>query len=288
MGGDVAEALIGKVCRAMCLGGCVMGLSVALGVGRGVAQAPAAAATPGVSTMTTPAVAGELTVPSTQLTPEQVKMLQGRMADWPGLRHYREENRTLGAPKAGERRVVFFGDSITDAWGRQHGHFFPDRPWVNRGISGQTTPQMLIRFRPDVLELHPEAVVILAGINDIAGNTGAEPIEEIEGNFRSMVELAEAEHVRVVLSSVLPAAKFPWRPGTDPRDEVAALNAFLERLAAEHHAVYLNYFPAMAGPQRGMRTELTIDGIHPNNAGYAVMEPMAQAAVEKALAQPRP
>ncbi len=227
-------------------------------------------------------------MPSTQLTPEQVKRMQSSLADWPGLTRYRAENATLGAPGAGEQRVVFFGDSITDVWGRQRGRFFPGKPWLNRGISGQTTPQMLIRFRPDVLELKPEVVVILAGINDIAGNTGAESLSEIEGNFRSMVELAQAEHVRVVLCSVLPAAKFPWRPGTDPRDEVAALNTFLQELAQERHAVYLNYFAAMVGPDRGTRAELTLDGIHPNDAGYAVMEPLAQAAVARALAQPRP
>ena len=279
MEASVSKVLIGAVCG--------LALGAGLGVRPGVAQAPEAAVS-AVSTLTRPAVSGELTVPSTELSPKQVKGMQGRLADWPGLEHYRAENRTLGAPRAGERRVVFFGDSITDFWGRQHGHFFPGKPWVNRGVSGQTTPQMLIRFRPDVLELKPEAVVILAGINDIAGNTGAEPIEEIEGNFRSMVELAEAEGVRVVLSSVLPAAKFPWRPEADPRDEVAALNTFLQQLAAEHHAVYLNYFPAMVGPQRGMRAELTLDGVHPNDAGYAVMEPMAEAAVAKALAMPRP
>ncbi len=161
-------------------------------------------------------------------------------------------------------------------------------PWINRGISGQTTPQMLVRFHQDVLALHPQAVVILAGINDIAGNTGVETLPEIENNFRSMVTLAQHAHVRVVLSSVLPASHFPWRPGVDPSGEVLALNLWLKSYAAEQGATYLDYFPALLGTDGGMKAEYTLDGIHPNDAGYAVMEPLARAAVMQALARKQP
>ncbi len=215
--------------------------------------------------------------------------MQRQLADWPQLGRYRADDLGLGEPAQGQRRVVFYGDSITDGWGRRHGHFFPDQPWVNRGISGQTTPQMVVRFQQDVIDLHPEAVVILAGINDIAGNTGAETLPAIEGNFRSMVALAKAAHVRVVLSSVLPAGRIPWRPGIDPRQEVVALNRWMESFAAEQKLVFLNYYAAMVNADGAMRPELAEDAfVHPNDAGYGVMEPLARAAVKKALAMPRP
>ncbi len=255
--------------------------------GIGVARAQqAGAAGAAVSTMSVPASAPELSVPAAQLTPQQVAGMQKKLADWAQLARYREDNAKLGAPAAGQQRVVFYGDSITDNWGRRYGKFFPDEPWVNRGISGQTTPQMLVRFPQDVIALHPAAVVILAGINDIAGNTGAETLGEIEAYYRAMVTLAQANHVRVVISSVLPAAAFPWHPGVDPRAEVVALNAWLKQFAAEQGAVWLDYYTAMAGPDGGMKAGLAIDGVHPNDAGYAVMEPLARAAVMKALAQP--
>ena len=214
--------------------------------------------------------------------------MQRQLRDWPQLGKYRAENLRLGEPAQGERRVVFFGDSITDAWGRGRGHFFPDQPWVNRGISGQTTPQMLLRFQQDVLALHPEAVVILAGINDIAGNSGVEAIDAIKNNFRSMVDLAKAAHTRVVLCSVLPVAAFAWHPGIDPREEITALNAWMASYAASEGLSYLDYYSALVGPDRGMRAGTSVDGLHPNDAGYAVMEPLARAAVGKALASPRP
>lgn len=227
-------------------------------------------------------------MPAAQLTPQQIASMQRQLADWPQLARYRDDNLQLTEPLAGQHRVVFFGDSITYAWGRLHGKFFPDQPWINRGISGQTTPQMVLRFQQDVLALHPDAVVILAGINDIAGNTGVESMGMIEDNFRSMVALARSAHVRVVLSSVLPANHFPWRPGVDPRAEVVALNTWLQQFAREQQVSFLNYYPAMAAPDGGMRPELTVDGVHPNDAGYVVMEPLARAAVSKALAEARP
>jgi lysophospholipase L1-like esterase len=253
------------------------------------AQAQAAPeAVPSVSTMTTPASSPDLKLPVDKLTPRQIEAMQKKLADWPGLGRYRDDNAKLGEPGAGEKRVVFYGDSITDGWGRSHGKFFPDMPWVNRGISGQTTPQMLVRFRQDVLDLQPEAVVILAGVNDIAGNTGPESLPAIENNFRSMVALAKQAHVRVVISSVLPATRIGWNPSADPHAEVQALNAWLQQFVAEQHLVYLNYFPALGDEHGDMRPGLSSDGVHPTDAGYAVMEPLARAAVAKALAQPRP
>ncbi len=137
--------------------------------------------------------------------------MQRQLADWPQLARYRAEHLALGEPGRGQRRVVFYGDSITDAWGRRHGKFFPDQPWVNRGISGQTTPQMVVRFRQDVINLHPAAVVILAGTNDVAGNTGPMTPEMTEDNFRSMIDLAKANGIRVIVASITPAAEYPWR-----------------------------------------------------------------------------
>lgn len=241
-----------------------------------------------VSTLVTPAAAPQLTAPVDSLTPAQIGSMQHQLADWPQLSRYRAEDLKLGPPAPGEQRVVFLGDSITDNWGRVHGKFFPNKPWINRGISGQTTPQMLIRFQQDVLQLHPDAVVLLGGINDIAGNTGVELLPDIEANIRSVVMLAQAAHLHIVLSSVLPAAAIPWHPGIDPRPEIAALNTWLARLATEQHLVFLNYYPALAGSDGGMRPGLSSDGVHPVDAGYAIMEPLARSAVAAALAKPRP
>ena len=208
-----------------------------------------------------------------------------KLDDWPQLGRYASENATLAATEPG--RVVFYGDSITDAWGRRGGSvFFPGKPYVNRGISGQTTQQMVARFRQDVIDLHPQAVVILAGTNDIAGNTGPETPETIEDNFRSMVDLARANGIKVVLASVLPAANFPWRPSVaDPPGRIRALNEWLKGYAAEQHVVYLDYYTPMAGPDGGMKPGIAIDGVHPNVAGYAIMAPLAEAAVAKAMGQ---
>lgn len=239
--------------------------------------------------MTTAAVSPLLTKPVDKLTHEQITLMQLSLSDWAGLNHYRESNAEAGEPKKGEPRVVFFGDSITAAWGLRHGHFFPDEPWINRGIGGQTTPQMLVRFQQDVIKLQPKVVVILAGINDIAGNTGAEPLAAIEDNFRSMVTLAKDAHIRVVLSSVLPAPQIPWVPGTDPREEIGSLNKWLEEFAAEQSLVFLNYYPAMVAADGGIKPELAEgDVLHPNDSGYVIMEPLARTAVAKALAMPAP
>ena len=254
-----------------------------------IAQQKSGGAPQRLATLSTPASAAVLTASPGQLTPPQIQRMQTSLADWPQLGRYRADDAKLGAPASGEQRVVFLGDSITDGWGRGRGQFFPGKPYVNRGISGQTTPQMLVRFQQDVLALHPVVVVILGGINDIAGNTGPETLDAIENNFRSMVALARAAHVRVVLCSVLPASSLPWRPGVDPRAEIQVLNQWLAGYAAQQNAGFLNYYPALVNGDGGMREELAIDkAVHPNDRGYAIMEPLAEAAIRKALAAPRP
>lgn len=224
--------------------------------------------------------------PADSLRPEQVRSLQQRLADWPQLGRYREDNAALPPPAKGERRVVFYGDSITDGWGRVQGTvFFPGKPYVNRGISGQTTAQMLLRFRRDVVELKPAAVVILAGTNDIAGNTGVATQAMIEDNLQSMAELARAHGIRVVLASVLPVSDYPWRPGLRPADKVKRLNAWIRDYARRSGATYLDYWSALANAQGGMDSKLAADGVHPTPAGYAVMAPLARKAIDRALAK---
>ena len=210
--------------------------------------------------------------------------METKLQDWPDLARYRADNAALPPPAPGENRVVFMGDSITDAWGHPVGVFFPGKPYIDRGISGQTTPQMLIRFRPDVIALQPNVVVILAGVNDIAGNTGPSTPQMIEDNFRSMAELAGANHIRVVLASILPAASFPWRPGIDPVEEIRAINTWIQDYCQKNGYVYLDYYSAMVNPEFGMKKNLTIDGVHPNAAGYAVMTPLAEKAIAQSLA----
>ena len=208
------------------------------------------------------------------------------MDDFGELKRYRAANTKMKAPATGEKRVVFFGDSITDVW--PIANAFPGKPYVNRGISGQTTSQMLLRFRSDVVALAPRVVVILAGTNDIAGNTGPISLEDIEGNFATMVEIARAHGIRVVLSSVIPvhnytaaAAErtFPRRPP----DKIVALNKWLKDYAASSGSVYLDYAAAMSDDKGLLRRELADDGLHPNPAGYAIMAPLAEQAIGKAL-----
>ena len=207
------------------------------------------------------------------------------LQDWANLGRYRDANAQLAPPAAGETRVVFMGDSITDYWVvRSPETFFQGKPYIDRGISGQTTPQMLVRFRADVIALHPKVVVILAGTNDIAGNTGPETLEEIEGYLTSMVELARANRIRVVLASLLPVTD-AIRPQTvrRPPEKIIALNAWIKDYAKAHHIAYLDYYSAMLDDHQMLRQDLTIDGLHPNAAGYAVMEPLAEKAIAEAL-----
>jgi lysophospholipase L1-like esterase len=207
--------------------------------------------------------------------------------DWAYLERYRADNAALGRPKPGENRVVFMGNSITEGWAKYFATMFPNKPYVGRGISGQTTPQMLVRFRQDVIALEPAVVVILAGTNDIAGNTGPSTLEMIEDNLASMTELAQANHVRVVLSSVLPVYDYPWKPGIEPAPKIVALNAWIKQYAAAHGAVYLDYHSAMADERHGMRADLAGDGVHPNEAGYRIMAPLAERAIAEALRRKR-
>jgi lysophospholipase L1-like esterase len=206
------------------------------------------------------------------------------LTDFGWLGRFKEKDVKLGLPAPGEKRVVFMGDSITEGWKIEGPDgYFAGKPYVNRGISGQTTPQMLVRFRQDVIDLKPGVVVILAGINDIAGNTGPETLEEIEGNLASMAELAEAHHIRVVMCSVLPAFDFPWSPGKVPAPKVLALNAWMKGYAAENRHVYVDYHAAMKDERDGLPATLSHDGVHPLPAGYAVMAPLVEAGIEKAL-----
>jgi lysophospholipase L1-like esterase len=204
--------------------------------------------------------------------------------DWPWLGKFKEADLALAQPAPGEDRVVFMGDSITEGWkieGPQGS--FPGKPYINRGISGQTTPQMLLRFRQDVIALKPKAVVILAGINDIAGNTGLMTLEQTEDNLASMAELAAANHIRVVLCSVTPAYDFPWHPGLSPAPKVLALNAWIKAYAAEKGHVYVDYHTAMKDERDGLPVAISYDGVHPLPAGYAIMAPLVEAGIEKAL-----
>ena len=206
--------------------------------------------------------------------------------DWPWLGRFKEADLSLGSPAAGESRVVFMGDSITDFW-KLNGPAgaFPGKPYINRGISGQTTPQMVLRFRQDVIALQPKVVVILAGTNDIAGNTGPMTLEQTEDNLASMADLAAANHIRVVLCSVLPAFDYPWKPGLTPAPKILAINAWMKAYAAEKGYIYVDYHAAMKDQRDGLPANLSRDGVHPLPAGYAVMAPLVEAGIEKALAQ---
>ena len=206
--------------------------------------------------------------------------------DWASLARYREANAALGDPRPGETRVVFMGNSITDAWAKSFPTMFPGKSYVGRGISGQTTPQMLVRFRQDVVALKPQVVVILAGINDIAGNTGPATLAMIADNLMSMTEIAKANGIRVVLSSVLPAYDFPWRRGIEPAPKVVSLNGWIRCYAAQAGATYLDYYGKMVDARGGLSPEMASDGVHPTEAGYRIMAPLAEAAIQEALRKP--
>lgn len=210
---------------------------------------------------------------------------EGHAQDWANLGRYANDNALLKMAANGEERVVFMGDSITEGWSELAPEFFANKPYVNRGISGQTTPQMLVRFREDVILLAPAVVVILAGTNDIAENTGPTTLEVIAGNIVSMAELARANGIRVVICSVLPAYDYPWRPGLHPDEKIPALNAMLKEYAAREEFVYLDYFGRMNDGNNGLQEGLASDGVHPTTEGFNIMGPMAEKAIEKALEQ---
>ena len=222
----------------------------------------------------------------------QVTRLEARLRDWPALVRYRDANTKVSAPAKGEHRVVFMGDSITDSWDDpKYGGFFPGKPYIDRGISGQTTPQMLVRFRADVIALRPEVVVILAGTNDLAGNTGPSTLEAIEDNLISMMELARANSTRVVLASILPVSDYEKRKdgkpiiqtAQRPPEKIRALNEWMRAYATKNRSIYLDYYSSMIDEKGFLKDELSEDGLHPNAKGYAVMAPLAEQAIAAAL-----
>ncbi len=214
----------------------------------------------------------------------ELESAQRILQDWPNLGRYRQANETQAAPEPGESRVVFMGDSITDGWPQRPQHFFPGKPYIGRGIGGQTTPQMLLRFRADVISLNPKVVVILAGTNDIAGNTGPMTLQETQGNLMSMAELARANGIRVVLCSLTPVCDYIRPQSTRrPPAKVQELNAWIKEYAAKNHFVYVDYYSVMLDDKGNLKRELTYDGLHPNEAGYDVMQPLAEAGIQRAL-----
>jgi lysophospholipase L1-like esterase len=203
--------------------------------------------------------------------------------DWPNLKKYDEANNKVPPPVAGAKRVVFMGNSITEGWIYVDSGFFAGRPYYDRGISGQTTPQMLVRFREDVINLKPAVVVILAGINDIAENTGPNKLENVAGNIQSMVELAHAAHIKVVMCSVLPANRLPWRPSITPTEKVIELNKMLRDYADANKVVYVDYYSAMVDSEKGLPKNLSNDGVHPTLEGFKAMEPLVEKGIAEAL-----
>ena len=203
--------------------------------------------------------------------------------DWPNLNKYKKENAFLGNPHPDENRIVFMGNSITEGWLQLDSTFFINKNYINRGIGGQTTPQILLRFRADVINLKPKVVVILAGTNDIAGNTGPMSLEMIMDNIISMSQLATANNIKVVLSSVLPAFDYPWRKGLKPNEKIPELNRLIKQYADDNDHIYLDYFSAMVDDKNGLQKKYTYDGVHPNKEGYQFMAPLAKAAIKKSL-----
>ena len=252
----------------------LLAIPVALSIPQASSQPPAAA----VALPSCPELARALT---------DVVRNDTRARDWANLARYRDANGAVTSPP----HVVFMGDSITDAWQQERFGFFQGKPYADRGISGQTTPQMLVRFRPDVLNLKPRVVVILAGTNDIAGNTGPMTNEEIQGNLVSMSELAKANGIRVVLSSITPVSAYHHRPDDPappqterrPMDRIRALNEWIKRYAADNGHIYLDYFAAMVDEKGMLKAELSADDLHPNAEGYRIMGPLAEVAIQKAL-----
>ncbi|MEX0315098.1 MAG: SGNH/GDSL hydrolase family protein [Allomuricauda sp.] len=203
--------------------------------------------------------------------------------DWANLQKYQEANSSLSAPVKGEDRVVFMGNSITEGWSIASPQFFEGKPYINRGISGQTTPQMLLRFRQDVIAIQPKVVLILAGTNDIAGNTGPTTLKQIHDNILSMVELAQSNGIRPIICSVVPAFDYPWRPGLEPNIKIPKLNSMLKKTAKQLDIIYLDYFSHMADERNGLPKELAEDGVHPTAKGYKIMESLVEKAIQQAL-----
>lgn len=200
--------------------------------------------------------------------------------DWPNLNKYQKDNLRLQNEPTTSNGVVFMGDSITEFWSREAPDYFQTHNYINRGISGQTTPQMLIRFRADVIDLKPSIVVILAGGNDIAGNTGPATLEMITNNIFSMIDLAKAHNIKVILCSLLPAFDFPWKPNQEPANKIMALNNLLINYADANAITFVDYYSAMVDDRNGLPLIYSADGVHPNKAGYDVMAPLVQQAIQ--------
>lgn len=203
--------------------------------------------------------------------------------DWAYLSRYRNDNIKLGCPTENEKRIVFMGNSITEGWSSVYPEFFTGKSYINRGISGQTTPQMLVRFRQDVVNLKPRIVVILAGTNDIAGNTGPSTLEMIQDNIASMVEIALANNIKVILCSLIPAYDYPWKPGLKPAEKIVELNKWINNYASQNNLTYVDYFSSMADEKNGLKKEYSEDGVHPNLEGYKAMAPILENAIIKVL-----
>jgi lysophospholipase L1-like esterase len=220
---------------------------------------------------------------SPEVMKQQLERAQQRLRDWPHLHRYKEANTKVPAPEKSEARVVFMGDSITDGW--KLDEYFADKPYINRGISGQTTPQMLIRFRPDVIALKPRAVLILAGTNDIAGNTGPMTLEMIEDNYTSMADLAKANGIKIIFASVLPIHDYGRTKVSERRapEQILKLNEWLKSYCKAKGHIYLDYFSKMIDDKGMLKAELANDGLHPNAEGYKIMAPLAESAIQQAL-----
>ena len=198
------------------------------------------------------------------------------------LNRYQKQNETLGIPHSGENRVVFIGNSITESWLIIHPHFFADKPYINRGISGQTTPQILMRFKQDAINLKPSVVVILAGTNDVAGNTGPSTNEMISSNIKSMIELAKANNIGVVLCSIPPVTEFPWKKDLQPSEKIITLNEILKSYAVDNDIAFVDYYSALANEDGSFMETLSLDGVHPNARGYSIMENLVEVGITEA------
>ena len=215
---------------------------------------------------------------------DQELMEDNKSLDWPNLSRYQDENRSVGIPEKGKQRVVFMGDSITEEWSNLYPDYFDTKGYINRGIGGQTTPQMLIRFKPDVIDLEPDIVVILAGTNDIAGNTGPSNVKMITDNIFSMTELARAHQIKVVLSSILPVFEYEWaKEIKDVPATIDSVNDELKKYVNDHGLVYLDYFSPMVDQRKGLNKDYTYDGVHPNQDGYILMSSLAQKVLSRLL-----
>ena len=207
--------------------------------------------------------------------------------DWANLEKYAEANKNLPPRTDGDERIVFMGNSITEFWAVIDSNFFANKIYIDRGISGQTSPQMLLRFRQDVINLKPTVVIILAGINDIAENTGPIALEDVFGNIVSMAQLAEENKIKLILSSVLPAYDFPWHPGLKPAEKIVKLNSMIKSYCQENNIAYVDYYADMVDERKGLDKRFTDDGVHPTIAGYKIMESLIERAIKRVLGLPK-